>query len=164
MKIPILARFLVTLWFVINVVGESVHAATINSCEEALMNAKLRIARATNDLNATAQMYQQGLGLSVLCSFRDHAGFDGIVLGHTSAQYHFEFTQEKGAEAPRSPSSETLVVFYLPEPGEWERTKTQMLKADFKEVPSHNPYWDQNGVTFEDHEGYRVVLCNRIWK
>lgn len=30
-------------------------------------------------------------------------------------------------------------------------------------VPSFNPYWDVRGNTFEDPDGYRVVLENAAW-
>jgi hypothetical protein len=30
-------------------------------------------------------------------------------------------------------------------------------------VQSFNPYWDQHGKTFEDPDGYRVVLQNAAW-
>ena len=30
-------------------------------------------------------------------------------------------------------------------------------------VPSHNPYWDVRGKTFEDLDGYRVVLEQAEW-
>jgi YycE-like protein len=30
-------------------------------------------------------------------------------------------------------------------------------------VKSFNPYWDGNGCTFEDPDGYRVVLQNAAW-
>jgi hypothetical protein len=30
-------------------------------------------------------------------------------------------------------------------------------------VPSANPYWDRKGRTFEDVDGYRVVLQNDVW-
>ncbi|WP_416171653.1 hypothetical protein [Haematobacter missouriensis] len=30
-------------------------------------------------------------------------------------------------------------------------------------VPSFNPYWDRGGRTFEDPDGYRVVLQNAAW-
>jgi hypothetical protein len=29
---------------------------------------------------------------------------------------------------------------------------------------SFNPYWDRQGVTFEDPDGYRVVLQNATWR
>ncbi len=125
-----------------------------------LMPAKLRVARATNDLHRVSEMYRLGLGLQVLASFQNHAGFDGVILGVPGCEYHFEFTYEHGAEAPRSPSAEDLIVFYLSSPDELAQTRNQMQQAGFKPVASHNPYWDQYGFTFEDPEAYRVVICH----
>jgi len=30
-------------------------------------------------------------------------------------------------------------------------------------VPSFNPYWDVRGKTFEDPDGYRIVIENAAW-
>jgi len=30
-------------------------------------------------------------------------------------------------------------------------------------VKAFNPYWDRKGLTFEDPDGYRVVLENEEW-
>lgn len=38
-----------------------------------------------------------------------------------------------------------------------------MVMAGFNETKSYNPYWDVVGKTFEDIDGYRVVLQNRQW-
>ena len=38
-----------------------------------------------------------------------------------------------------------------------------MTKSGFKNVQSYNPYWEDNGRTFEDVDGYRVVLQNKEW-
>jgi hypothetical protein len=38
-----------------------------------------------------------------------------------------------------------------------------MLTAGFSPVPAFNPYWDRNGKTFEDPDGYRIVLQNAAW-
>jgi hypothetical protein len=38
-----------------------------------------------------------------------------------------------------------------------------MLDAGFAEVPSFNPYWALKGRTFEDGDGYRVVLERDDW-
>ena len=127
------------------------------------MKAKLRIARATNDLARVSKMYTAGLDLSLLASFKDHSGFDGIVLGADGLDYHFEFTSERGQLAPASNSPEQLIVFYLPDLETTQNWKSQMVAAGFTVVKSHNPYWDQYGCTFEDFEGYRVVLCHRKW-
>jgi prolyl oligopeptidase len=38
-----------------------------------------------------------------------------------------------------------------------------MLAAGYRAVPASNPYWDRDGLTFEDPDGYRVVLENSGW-
>ena len=39
----------------------------------------------------------------------------------------------------------------------------RMQAQGFVPVPSFNPYWDEDGTTFEDGEGYRVVFYNGRW-
>jgi len=56
-----------------------------------------------------------------------------------------------------------LLVFYVPDKNQWEAGRAQMISAGFHEVPSYNPYWDLQGKTFEDIDGYRVVLQNAPW-
>ncbi len=108
-------------------------------------------------------MYCQGLGLSVLGSFTDHDGFDGVMLGIAEAHYHFEFTTNRTHPVLPSPTVEDLVVFYLPSHVEWEMQCASMLAAGFSAVASFNPYWELRGRTFEDHDGYRIVLQNADW-
>jgi hypothetical protein len=55
------------------------------------------------------------------------------------------------------------LVFYLPNQDEWEASCTRMITAGFQRVPSYNPYWEVQGQTFEDLDGYRVVLQNAAW-
>jgi len=38
-----------------------------------------------------------------------------------------------------------------------------MRDAGFVPVPAFNPYWDGDGVTFQDPDGYRVVLQRGAW-
>jgi len=45
----------------------------------------LRIARPSDDLDALLPFYRDGLGLTVLYRFEDHAGFDGVMLGGKGA-------------------------------------------------------------------------------
>ena len=59
---------------------------------------------------------------------------------------------------------DNLLVFYFEDKIEWKAKCVQMSSAGFLVVKSYNPYWDQNGKTFEDIDGYRVVLQNQIWK
>lgn len=121
---------------------------------------KLRVARPTDDLDALLRFYQDGLGFEVLYRFEGHDGFDGVMLGHRGAPYHFEFTRAHAHPAGRSSSQDNLLVFYLPDAIAWQAATKRMKKAGFAQVPAFNPYWDRSGVTFEDPDGYRVVLHN----
>ena len=123
----------------------------------------LRIAKPVSNLTRTQVMYCQGLGLSVVGSFQDHAGFDGVMLGYAGADYHFEFTYCPGHPVAPTPTPEDLAVFYIPEIPEWENACANLLTAGFKQVTSLNPYWDAQGRTFEDEDGYRIVLQNAAW-
>jgi catechol 2,3-dioxygenase-like lactoylglutathione lyase family enzyme len=123
----------------------------------------LRIARPTNDLVALVRFYTTALGLTVLSSFNDHAGFDGVMLGHPDYSWHLEFTYQHGVTVDRAPSKEHLLVFYLKEKTEWEKAVKRVEDAGGVKVKSENPYWDVSGATFEDPDGYRVVLQNAGW-
>jgi len=124
----------------------------------------LRVARPTDRLAAITAMYTQGLGLSVLAQFLDHDGFDGTILGTREDPHHIEFTTRPGQHVGRAPTEEHLLVFYVPDRVEWEARCARMLAAGFCGVSSANPYWDIRGRTFEDLDGYRVVLQNSAWE
>jgi hypothetical protein len=123
----------------------------------------LRIARPTDHLSAIAVMYATGLDFIVLAQFHDHDGFDGVILGHPQHPYHLEFTTQRGHQVGKAPTQDHLLVFYIPNQDEWEVSCARMLAAGFHRVPSYNPYWDVHGRTFEDLDGYRVVLQNAAW-
>ena len=123
----------------------------------------LRVARPSDDLDALLQFYRDGLGLELLGRFEDHEGFDGIMLGKEGAPYHFEFTRAHGHEAGRAPTSDHLLVFYVPSEEEWNAAVRKMRNAGFHSVPAFNPYWERDGVTFEDPDGYRIVLQHASW-
>ena len=124
----------------------------------------LRIARPTDNLESISAMYVQGLGLPELGRFEDHDGFDGIILGHPKSPYHLEFTCKIGHVAGSAPTEDNLLIFYVPELAEWEAACARMVSAGFRVVASFNPYWDRCGRTFEDLDGYRVVLQNSAWQ
>ncbi len=123
----------------------------------------LRIARPTDNLEALLPFYREGLGLSLLFRFEDHDGFDGMMLGRETAPYHFEFTRRRGHVVGRAPTQDNLLVFYLPDPEEWSAAVKRMQNAGFTPVASLNPYWDREGVTFEDPDGYRIVFRRGEW-
>ena len=123
----------------------------------------LRVARPTNDLAALRHFYVEGLRLKELYAFAEHDGFDGLILGHPRAPYHLEFTRQAGVLVPPAPTAENLLVFYLPDAAEWQAAVARMQAAGYAPVPAHNNYWDRQGVTFADPDGYRVVLQRAAW-
>ncbi|MGF1690717.1 VOC family protein [Photobacterium kagoshimensis] len=126
-------------------------------------DATLRVVRPTDNLKAIAVMYSKALGFEMVKQFEDHDGFDGVVLGHAKHPYHLEFTHQRGVTVGRAATLDNLLVFYVACSREWERACRNMIDAGFNVVESNNPYWNGVGKTFEDVDGYRVVLQNRDW-
>mgnify|MGYP001580482196 CR=1 FL=1 len=125
---------------------------------------KLRIVRPTHDLSALLPFYRDGLGMQILGVFDDHGGFDGVVLGRRDAPYHLEFVRQRRSGRVRAPSQEHLLVFYLPERVDWQAAVDSMRAAGATPVKSSLPFWDAQGLTFEDPDGYRVVLQQGAWR
>ena len=123
----------------------------------------MRVARPTDNIEALIPFYRDGLGLDVLYEFADHDGFDGVMLGAKGAAYHFEFTKAHGHVAGRAPTPDHLIVFYLPDEPAWRAAADRMKAAGYPPVSALNPYWNRRGVTFEDPDGYRIVLQNAAW-
>lgn len=123
----------------------------------------LRIARPVSNLLRSRDQYRKGLDLEVIGEFNHHDGFSGYMLGRADLGWHLEFTQCHHHPVTPSPSSEDLLVVYMAEKAAWETACDKMLAAGFRRVASFNPYWEVSGMTFEDNDGYRVVLQNRTW-
>jgi catechol 2,3-dioxygenase-like lactoylglutathione lyase family enzyme len=124
----------------------------------------VRIARPTDQLDRVIRFYTEGLGLKILYQFEEHEGFDGVMVGIPGEVYHFEFTQQREHIVGRAPTQDHLIVFYLPDQQEWQRTVEQMRAMGHEPVKSYNPYWEASGITFEDPDGYRIVLQNADWE
>lgn len=127
------------------------------------MPIQLRIARPVTDLDASVAMYASGLGLDVIGRFRDHDGFDGAMLGAVGESHHLEFTFCRTHPVQPTPTSEDLLVFYVPDADAWTQRCVRLLEAGFREVASFNPYWARDGRTFADRDGYRLVIQRGDW-
>ena len=127
------------------------------------MTPHLRIARPVRDLERSAFLYQAGLGLQELGRFADHDGFDGVMLGPLGGCYHLELTMRRSHPVAPSPTPEDLLVFYLPSPGAWHARCANVAAVGFREVEPLNPYWKRAGRTFEDPDGYRIVVQRETW-
>jgi hypothetical protein len=99
----------------------------------------------------------------VLSSVLDHAGIDGVMLGRARWPYHLELTRRRHDPIEPRPTAEDLLVFYLPDDEQWRTAVRRLRGAAGRAVTSANPYWDARGATFEDPDGYRIVLANDGW-
>lgn len=108
-------------------------------------------------------MYTSGLSMQELGRFTDHQGFDGVMLGDPGAAFHFEFTICRHHPVAPRPTPEDLLVFYVPDRADWEERCRTMRDGGFAEVDAFNPYWSRAGRSFEDPDGYRVVIQCSGW-
>lgn len=150
------------------VLGSQAHVGNVELIDPvvvqvSIMKCHLRIARPVSDISLTQKLYCEGLGFCVVGSFENHEGFDGIMLGCEDSSYHFEFTICRHHPVVPQSTPEDLAVFYLPDPDEWRTRCDTMVAVGFRQVESFNPYWDIHGKTFEDNDGYRIVLQNGSW-
>lgn len=122
-------------------------------------HANIRIGRPTDKLDEITKMYTEGLGFEVIGAFDDHEGFSGRMVGHSKHHYHLEFTTHPKEKAGRAPSPEHLLIFYLPDEKDYQNALHRLKRSQFKQVTAFNPYWDTHGTTFEDLDGYRLVIA-----
>lgn len=121
---------------------------------------QLRIARHTERLDELVRFYRDGLGLEEIGGFSDHDGYEGVFLEVPETRTHLELTAggEHGAPAPHP---ESLLVLYL---GDDEAVQAIAARVDAEPVAPANPYWAEHGLTFEDPDGFRVVLVPERWE
>lgn len=118
---------------------------------------KIRIARHTTDLDQIVAFYQNVLGLEILGSFKDHNQYDGVIMGLNNESWHLEFTASN--EKPdHKPDEDDLLVFYTHSQVEYDQLLKKLKSGGIEEVSPKNPYWKENGTTFLDPDGFRVVI------
>jgi catechol 2,3-dioxygenase-like lactoylglutathione lyase family enzyme len=121
---------------------------------------QVRIARHTERLDEVVAFYRDALGLRELGGFRDHAGYDGVFLELPGSGAHLELTSGGTHGAP-APHPESLLVLYLDDDA---AVRDVAARLDAEPVAPANPYWAEHGLTFEDPDGFRVVLVPERWE
>jgi catechol 2,3-dioxygenase-like lactoylglutathione lyase family enzyme len=120
---------------------------------------QLRVARHTERLAEVVAFYRDGVGLTEIGGFRDHDGYDGVFLNVPGTGAHLELTAG-GGHGASAPHPESLLVFYL---GDDAAVRMAAGRLGVDPVVPANPYWAAHGVTFEDPDGFRVVLVPGRW-
>ncbi|MFF4011082.1 VOC family protein [Streptomyces sp. NPDC001717] len=127
-------------------------------------SAHIRVARPSLDLQAAERFYVDGLGLDVQWRTTSTAPgeHDLLMVGPAGGGWHFELTYDAANPTTPTPTVEDLFVVYLGETPD-EALVQRLVEHGGTRVASHNPYWDEWGVTVEDPDGYRLVLSSRTW-
>jgi len=125
----------------------------------ASLSSQIRIARPTDRLDAVRRFYCEGLGLSELGGFEDHAGYDGVFIGLPGSDVHLEFTTHRDGSPGAAPSRDNLLVLYVGSEAARDAVAAQLGSIDVSPVEPENPYWARVGaLTFEDPDRWRVVV------
>ena len=119
---------------------------------------RLRVARPTDQLEAVVRFYRGGLGLPVIGQFEDHAGYDGVMLGLPDAGVHLEFTRFQGGSPGAAPSIDNLLVLYVQDNSDLKLFEESFAAIGCAPVEPENPYWLGKSLTFQDPDGWRVVI------
>ena len=120
----------------------------------------LRVARHTERLDEVVRFYRDGIGLNEIGSFRDHDGYEGVFLEVPGTGAHLELTAGGSHGAPM-PHPESLLVLYL---GNAEAVRAVATRLGVDPIAPANPYWAEHGTTFQDPDGFRVVLVPERWQ
>jgi catechol 2,3-dioxygenase-like lactoylglutathione lyase family enzyme len=120
---------------------------------------QVRVARPTDQLDQVVRFYRDGLGLPELYRFDGHAGYSGVMLGLPGSEFHLEFTHHVDGSPCPAPTEDNLLVLYFDSGDAVDAVASRLAAVAGAPVAAENPYWPQNGgVTFEDPDGWRVVL------
>lgn len=121
---------------------------------------KFRVARHTENLKPIIDFYCNNLGLKILGSFENHDNYDGIFIGMPNSDWHLEFTVSD--EMPKhEPDEDDLLVFYPENEKEFEEIVAKFEWNNIQSTTSKNPYWNANGVTYSDPDGFRIVIAKK---
>jgi hypothetical protein len=123
---------------------------------------QIRFARPTDRLEEVVKFYRDGLALPVIGEFHDHEGYSGVMLGLPDDRTHLEFTHAMSGSPCPAPTRDNLLVLYLPEEQDFMNAVNRMEQTGYRPVEPENPYWNANGRTYEDPDGWRVVLCHGV--
>jgi catechol 2,3-dioxygenase-like lactoylglutathione lyase family enzyme len=117
----------------------------------------LRVARHTNNLEKIEAFYVNILGFERLGGFQNHNNYDGVFIGKSDLDWHFEFT-ESNDKANHHFDEDDIIVLYPSTILEYNNLSDSVSNNNISIITSKNPYWNENGKMFLDPDGYRIVI------
>lgn len=123
----------------------------------------LRVARHTNDLEKMKSFYIDVLGFELLGSFENHNNYNGIFIGKSNLDWHFEFTQSNNT-ANHTFDEDDVFVFYPNTLVEFNNLIKNIADNNIPTIKAKNTYWNNPEVSINkmitDPDGYRIIISN----
>ncbi|WP_281233540.1 VOC family protein [Flavobacterium gelatinilyticum] len=117
----------------------------------------LRVARHTNDLEKIEIFYVDVLGFERLGGFQKHNKYDGVFIGKSGLDWHFEFTKSD-VSAKHTFDEDDAIVLYPKTVADYDQLLNKLKKYNIASVTAVNPFWNENGTMIQDPDGYRIVI------
>lgn len=117
----------------------------------------LRVARHTNNLESIENFYVDILGFERLGGFQNHNNYDGVFIGKSGLDWHFEFTQSE-TKANHIFDEDDVIVLYPKTILDYNELIKKLLRHNISSINAVNPFWNENGKMFQDPDGYRIVV------
>ena len=118
---------------------------------------QLRIARDTNKIEEIKIFYNTILNLEILGEFQKHDGYDGIFIGKPTFDWHLEFTTTH-EDFDHQFDEDDCLVFYPTTQQEYDEIIERIELHQIELINSKNPYWNENGISFLDSDGFVVIV------
>ncbi|MCP2024963.1 catechol 2,3-dioxygenase-like lactoylglutathione lyase family enzyme [Flavobacterium sp. HSC-32F16] len=117
----------------------------------------LRVARHTNNLNKIEDFYVNILGFELLGGFEKHNNYNGIFIGKSGLDWHFEFTQSH-VNANHTFDEDDITVLYPKTISDYNELIKKITHHNIAVITAVNPFWNENGTMIQDPDGYRIII------
>ncbi|WP_026729842.1 VOC family protein [Flavobacterium denitrificans] len=117
----------------------------------------LRVARHTDDLKKIEDFYVNVLGFELLGEFQNHNNYNGIFIGKSGLDWHFEFTQST-TKAKHIFDDDDVIVLYPKSIVDYNELIHKFESLNVSTITAANPFWNVNGKMIQDPDGYRIVI------
>ncbi|WP_334127112.1 VOC family protein [Empedobacter brevis] len=120
---------------------------------------QFRNARHTNRIKEIETFYTKILNLDILGDFKNHNGYDGLFIGKANTDWHLEFTTSSD-DVNHQFDKDDCLVFYPETQDEYEAVIKNLEFYRIEPIQAKNPYWNINGISFLDPDGFVVIVSS----
>ncbi|MDM1071383.1 VOC family protein [Empedobacter brevis] len=120
---------------------------------------QFRSARHTNRIKEIETFYTKILNLDILGDFKNHNGYDGLFIGKANTDWHLEFTTSSD-DVNHQFDEDDCLVFYPETQEEYEAVIKNLEFYRIEPIQAKNPYWNINGISFLDPDGFVVIVSS----